>query len=174
MEYWVIIDNEQRGPLSVEEISRLELDADTPAWHKGLSDWTTVAAIPELARLVKVQQSRTEAQPAAAAVGIIAVPEGAIPPGYVPIMPVQTGRGVLKIPTYMWLSVVLTIFGTIFIGLLSIFFSYKVISNRKKGNTAKAYRWSERAAMVNILNIVFTLISIPFGLVLEMGHFSLF
>lgn len=173
MEYWVIIDKEQRGPMGLEELKELPLAPDTPVWYKGLTDWTTVAAIPELASILKAGAT-TPGEGIPAAAGIIAVPAGSIPPGYVPIMPVSPDRVRKAPPSYMWLSILLTIFGTIFIGIVAIFFSWRVTVNRKRADAPKAYRASERAALFNILNIVFTLISLPFGMVMEMGGFSLF
>lgn len=52
MKYWLIIDNVQKGPLSIEEVAAQPgLNPSTPVWHEGLSDWTTAGAVPELAAL---------------------------------------------------------------------------------------------------------------------------
>lgn len=53
MKYWIIIDSVQKGPLSIEEIATENgLNPSTPVWHEGLSDWTTAAAVPEIAALL--------------------------------------------------------------------------------------------------------------------------
>lgn len=51
MNYWVIIDRNKLGPLSLEETRRLPLHADTFVWHRGLSVWTPAAEVAELADL---------------------------------------------------------------------------------------------------------------------------
>lgn len=53
MKYWIIIDSVQMGPLSLEEVAAQSgLNPSTPVWHEGLSDWTTAAAVPEIAALL--------------------------------------------------------------------------------------------------------------------------
>lgn len=145
MEYWIIIDNEQRGPMDIEELKQLPLSPDTPVWAKGMDDWTTVAAVPELARLL--------------------IPRAC------PAPPVSHGSK--QPPSYMWQAILFTVIGNILFGIISIFFSWKVKSHRKKGDFFRAYRASERTALFIILNIVFSLISIPFAIVFGMGGFSL-
>ncbi|MCM1137330.1 MAG: CD225/dispanin family protein [Duncaniella sp.] len=50
MKYWIIINNVQVGPKSLEELREQPgLSLSTPIWHEGLADWTTVAMIPEIA-----------------------------------------------------------------------------------------------------------------------------
>ena len=53
MKYWIIIDGVQKGPLTIDEVAaERSLNLSTPVWHEGLSDWTTVGALPELAALL--------------------------------------------------------------------------------------------------------------------------
>lgn len=46
--YFVIINDEQKGPLVLEELQSMGLTADTPVWNEGLTDWTPAGELPEL------------------------------------------------------------------------------------------------------------------------------
>lgn len=51
MEYWIRLDGEQIGPLTLEEARRLPLKPDTPVWIEGMEDWATAREIVALADL---------------------------------------------------------------------------------------------------------------------------
>lgn len=51
MNYWVIIDNQKVGPMSLMELRRIPLTPDSMVWHTGMADWRKAAAFPELAPL---------------------------------------------------------------------------------------------------------------------------
>lgn len=163
MKYWVIIDKEQRGPFTLEEMRSLHLDPQTPVWHKGMADWAPLVTRPELADLIA-------ATPDVSA-GLIAVPQGEVPPGYVVV---AQSPGAKKPSSYIILSIVLIFFGVLVLSLVSLFFGWRVRKALRTGDFVKACRNSDRAAMVNIINIVVSLIMLPFGIVLEMTGFSLF
>ena len=165
MKYWVIIDKEQKGPFTIDEMRSLPLDPQTPVWQKGMADWAPLISRPELVGLL------SGSNPAASAPAAIAVPQGEIPPGYVVVAP---GADARKPSSYFILSIVLIFFGVLILSLISIFFGWKVRKALREGDWARASRNSERAALFNILNIVISLIMIPFGMVLEMIDFSLF
>lgn len=46
MNYWIIIDGQQRGPLTEAEIRALGCAPSTPVWREGLPDWTTIDGLP--------------------------------------------------------------------------------------------------------------------------------
>lgn len=48
MEYFYHDGRQEQGPLSLEELRRQPLQAETLVWHEGLKDWTVAIAIPEL------------------------------------------------------------------------------------------------------------------------------
>ena len=52
MEFFIIMNDQQQGPFTLEQMSNLSIMADTPVWHEGLSDWTTADNVPELSHLV--------------------------------------------------------------------------------------------------------------------------
>lgn len=52
--YFVIIDNEQKGPLSFSDLELLNLDNHTPIWFEGIDEWTVLEKVDELNRLKKL------------------------------------------------------------------------------------------------------------------------
>lgn len=50
--YFVIIGEEQLGPLTISELAQMGLTRETPVWNEGLPDWTVAGALPELAGIV--------------------------------------------------------------------------------------------------------------------------
>lgn len=49
MTYWIVIDDVQQGPMSLEEVlAHPALQPETPVWHDGLPDWTVASEVPEL------------------------------------------------------------------------------------------------------------------------------
>lgn len=64
MKYWIIIDGVQKGPLTIDEVAaERSLNLSTPVWHEGLTDWTTVGALPELAALLTENYPGQQQQP---------------------------------------------------------------------------------------------------------------
>ena len=57
MKYYVIINNVQQGPFSVEELAGRKISSDTPVWTEGMGDWTRADAVPQLASLFAGQGS---------------------------------------------------------------------------------------------------------------------
>ena len=49
MQYYVIVNGDKVGPLSLEELKAKELFSHTPVWKQGLPDWKTAADFDELA-----------------------------------------------------------------------------------------------------------------------------
>ena len=49
--YFIILKEEQKGPFTVEELSKYEINKNTPVWHEGLTEWTTIDNIEELKNL---------------------------------------------------------------------------------------------------------------------------
>lgn len=52
MDFFIIENDEQRGPFTLEQLSGMLIFADTPVWHEGLSDWTKASEIAELKDIV--------------------------------------------------------------------------------------------------------------------------
>lgn len=65
MEYYVYINQNRLGPYSMEQIDILNLPLDTPVWYDGLTDWTTIGELKNLAekpndRFYNHQSQKTE------------------------------------------------------------------------------------------------------------------
>ena len=53
--YFIILKEEQKGPFSIEELSKFEINENTPIWYEGLSEWTTAEKLEELQLLFPKQ-----------------------------------------------------------------------------------------------------------------------
>ena len=52
MEFFIIMNDQQQGPFSVEQLANLNIMPDTPVWCEGMDDWTTANNVAELQHLV--------------------------------------------------------------------------------------------------------------------------
>lgn len=48
MQYYVIINGEQRGPFTFEELAGQNISRQTMIWRRGLNEWTMAKDLPEL------------------------------------------------------------------------------------------------------------------------------
>lgn len=55
IEYFIIVNNVQKGPFSKEDLLALSINQDTLIWHKGLDKWTRAKNIPDLAEVINFQ-----------------------------------------------------------------------------------------------------------------------
>lgn len=53
-EYYIIIDERQVGPLSLEDLRAYHLSPDSLVWKSGLPDWVKASVLPELADIIAV------------------------------------------------------------------------------------------------------------------------
>jgi hypothetical protein len=51
-QYYLFLDNEQTGPLTIEEISTKITSRETKVWFEGLEDWKSAGEIEELSKLL--------------------------------------------------------------------------------------------------------------------------
>ena len=51
--YFVIINEKQEGPFSLQELSELKITNETPIWFEGMGDWQTIKEVAELKYLIK-------------------------------------------------------------------------------------------------------------------------
>ena len=62
MNIWIYRNGTQEGPYTSEQIKSMNLPADTPAWHQGLADWTTLGNINlDMPVAVPTDNSETDA-----------------------------------------------------------------------------------------------------------------
>ena len=52
-EYYIILNDEQKGPLTKDEIIGMELNRKTPIWHKGIDNWKVLADLVEFNKTEK-------------------------------------------------------------------------------------------------------------------------
>ncbi len=48
MEFFIIKNDEQYGPYTIDQLREIGIDANTPVWHKGLDNWILADEIDEL------------------------------------------------------------------------------------------------------------------------------
>lgn len=53
MDYFVYLNNERKGPYSLEELADKYITEDILVWHEGLSDWKRAGELDELKEVVK-------------------------------------------------------------------------------------------------------------------------
>lgn len=51
-EYYIVVDDNRVGPLSISQLSARGIEPSTLVWTTGLSDWTRADCVPELAPLL--------------------------------------------------------------------------------------------------------------------------
>lgn len=170
MKYWLIIDNVQLGPLTIEEVAAQQgLRASTPVWHEGLSDWTTAGQVPEIAALLtvsSVEQSlhtqennhyshygQTSPQPTVE--GYYADPARMTEPRPMP-------------PTHLIWAIAATLCCCLPLGVVAIFYSSKVSPAYYRGDYEAALKASEQAELWVIIAFVAGLIAAPFTMLLNM------
>lgn len=176
MKYWIIIDGVQKGPLTIDEVAaERSLNLSTPVWHEGLSDWTTVGALPELAALLTEnypgQQPYGQQQPYGGQQSYggnrynqaYQQPYGQAfnqptDPSAVPPMP----------DTYLVWAILSTICCCIPFGAIAIIYSSKVSPAYYRGDYDAALDASSKAQLWVIISFVAGLISAPFSVLFSM------
>lgn len=51
--YYLFIDNEQRGPFSIEQLAEMGITPETDVWSEGMTDWKQAGDVPELTTLLQ-------------------------------------------------------------------------------------------------------------------------
>jgi len=51
--YYLHNGSEQQGPFDLNDLKSKNIQSDTPIWHEGLSNWTTVGMVDELRDIIK-------------------------------------------------------------------------------------------------------------------------
>ncbi len=52
MEFFIIKNDEQFGPFTINQLSEMGIDASTPVWRQGLDNWTVASEVDELRDLL--------------------------------------------------------------------------------------------------------------------------
>lgn len=183
MNYWIIINETEQGPYTIEELAGMELTARTPVWCEGMPEWVPLETVEELAALLPAETVETAGVPAETAPAepavtdvtpapeavtpqatVIYAPADAIPPGYVVIQAAEAKCP----PTYLVLAIISTIVCFLPLGVCAIICSTKIRKHFRNGDLEKARRMSERTALFIILSLVVWLIWLPFSVLYAM------
>lgn len=80
MEFFIIMNDVQQGPFTLEQLSGMSIMPDTPVWREGMTDWTAASHVAELQHLVAYAP-----QPEGTQNAIGEQPTGAQPPQWNPV-----------------------------------------------------------------------------------------
>ena len=65
--YYLFIDNEQRGPFSLEQLAEMGITPETEVWTQGMADWQQAGDVPQLPPLLqRLEYERATRRQAAA------------------------------------------------------------------------------------------------------------
>lgn len=161
MEYWIIVNEERVGPLTIEALKEYDIKGDTPIWHAGLDDWTPASEITELAQLFnaiensEVEDVAEEALTDTTSVSETETVETIIEEEKKPLRPCP--------PSYLVWAVLVIVLCCAPLGIPAIIYSSQVKTKYNNGDYSGARKASERAALWVILAFVGGLIYQPFG-----------
>lgn len=197
MEYYYIQNNEQRGPVSFEELCSMDLQPNTMVWHEGLTDWQEASKLPELAPYFAAQNNAQTPPPHNNPSYTTYSDEANNPQnggtqsqypgsGSFNEMPNYNGGGYgmnnnngqlpPMPPTNLVWAILTTILCCLPFGIVAIVYATRVEPNYYSGNYEKARRNSYYAATWSIVSAVVSLLS-PFiilSVILMNYFFSVF
>jgi hypothetical protein len=157
MNWFYAKNGSQQGPLSTDEIKNRiamgEIGPSDLAWREGMSDWMPVGQISEL-KAAPAASASPEATPSFPTASSAASPYQA--PSAAP-SPVQMAPGQV-IPSYLWQSIVVTLFCCLPAGIASIVYAAKVEGLKASGNFAAAKEASDNAKKWAIISLVLGLV----------------
>ena len=55
MKYFIIDNNEQRGPFTIDELYHLHITSETLVWNETMTDWTPAWKVQELKYILEQQ-----------------------------------------------------------------------------------------------------------------------
>lgn len=167
MQYWIVINNEQRGPFTTDQLRIFpEFGPSTPIWRRGLADWTTAGQLPEAAEIfghrpvagpapspvVEIQEVRQDDPVMAASTPRPAPAPAPDPSGERPEMP----------PTYLLWAILSTICCCLVTGIVACYYASKVSPLYNRGDFEGAKKASEKAGWWVVITFVAGLIWTPF------------
>lgn len=163
MEYWIIVNEERVGPLTIEALKEYDLKADTPVWYVGLEDWIQANQVAELAELLNNEVTETDENFNTEATEIVeteSVPESEQEQ---PVMAVEKKTLRPCPPSYLVWAVLVIVLCCAPLGIPAIIYSSQVKTKYNNGDYSGARKASERAALWVILAFVGGLIYQPFS-----------
>ena len=162
MEYWIVVNDERVGPLTLEELKAYELTPDTPVWHVGLADWIPAGQVSELVDMLKTEEVENIEE------GAIAEDTAEIEPTIEPEVVVIEKEEEKKPmrpcpPTYLVWAILTVILCCAPLGIPAVIYSSQVKTKYNNGDYYGARKASERAALWVILAFVIGLMYQPFS-----------
>lgn len=152
MNYWLIIDGEKIGPISLERLKTdYEVRPDTLVWHEGMPAWAQARTLPELAGLFPRPDSFSRSFAGDIVLGASAPKRQPVPP---------------KPPTYLGWSIAAIICCCFIPAIVALVYATQVSSRYDSGDYAGAQKASDMAEIWLIISIVAGLVWAPFGLIL--------
>ena len=137
--YYIIINNNQEGPYTLEELGDKKITSTTPVWHKGMDNWTTAGQLEESKELLDQQPPTPPITPKA--------PEASS----VPVIPPKT-----------WLieSILVTLFCCLPAGVVGIVYASKVETAYNNKQYAEAMQYSRQAKTWTLLSFFIILVPV--------------
>ncbi len=155
MQYWIVINNEQRGPLTREQMLIFpEFGPGTPVWREGLADWTTAGQLPEAAEIFGyVEERQADPDPVSPAYrGVTEMRREPERGEEYPEMP----------PTYLVWAILSTVCCCLVTGIVACVYASKVAPLYNRGDFAGSKAASEKAGWWVVISFVAGLIWTPF------------
>ena len=128
-QYYIIRNDQQAGPYTLEELAAMEITPDTVVWTEGMTDWAPAREVSELNSLFTRSVQTPPSYGAPAAPQYHREPQYSRPPQYntpaeQPPMP----------PTYLAWSIAVTILCCLIGGIVAIVYSSQVSSRYIAGD----------------------------------------
>lgn len=149
MKFFIVENNQQTGPFTIEEMAAHGVTPSTPVWREGMSDWAPAGNLPELAPLFSSA--------------------GPVPP------PAQSFDAGTEVCPKTWLaeSILVTLFCCIPFGIVGIVKASSVSSKFSVGDfagarnaSADAKKWTTIGFICGIVWIVIYILFCVFGAML--------
>ncbi len=143
MKYWAIINNQQVGPMPIDQLLQSGLHPETLVWHEGLTSWQQAITLPELTGYFVYYTNPHSTSPKQQTTAETP-----------PCPPSNLAWGIIS-----------TVLCCIPFGLISIYYAAKVESKYAGGDTEGAKKASESALIWAIVSFVCGLITLPFYII---------
>lgn len=171
MNYWIVIDRQKFGPLTLEEARRMPLRRDSYVWHTGLPTWVRADKVAALADLfdepvadsqsVSPDETPTVTEPVPAP----PAPAPAPPPPAPPYPAPPRSSRPPKPMTYLGWSIAAVICCCFIPAIVAVIYSTKVTPLYEQGRFTEAVKASERAELWLIIAITAGIVALPFQMV---------
>lgn len=175
MKIWIFIDGTQKGPYTLEELSRMPVTPETKVWYAGLPKWYPAGTLDELKPLfdgtveevtVEVVEDENPPEPPAWSAPAAQEPsqgdgdcepqpqfQPEFQPPYqkAPAMPVPAPENCP--PQYLVWNILLTVLCCSPFAVFGIFAAIRTTTAYVRGNMTTAKRWSDTSAWMVMISI---------------------